>query len=768
MTALQGACASAEIAELLACGSEYVKKGTQTLSIPSVYATLDALECLWQAQRVQNHLSEVGRTQGLRHYHAVYQASARCVPLSPARWEQWLAGLSWQVEQSTLSSGSAALSDPSSPQVQRVQAELVASYWQLYRRLCWGSCGAAKAGLAAALDYADSAASMLPIMATTDTAPLFVEQEAALAKPLQAFARLSAESAHLFADYPLIGRVERLWLSERVLPALGEPAEPFVETLVRRSFKRDLQVPSVALPDLLREYEESEVNEHKVKGILAVGQAAQRSSWMRTAAALHAYKTRFIEKTGSTVADGMREASPPPRDTQLKELEEDLLNTLRKLPGGQGFLPALGLLMQRLLEEKGDTPEPPGPCRGLNGSQTYFYLHLLHQWFATYISSHHRWSVTDMFTAQDDADLWMFLLDRHAVCLTWALMTEQPALQDPAVCTHVEAQLGYLNGIAISVDKLRAIFYSVVHCAQLYHVSSSAFTKTEKREARLRTAAAATHSWMKEIGVETFCRALLSDLFDATAQWEEIQGHCEALVQQRALLVEAELKLILYDTMTMLQCPEQSTERLQKLVEAALDTCDVRGGSEGVSSGRPCYEQRDLGLPVVGIVGRCVHRISASLRCEVAAAAFHVTEAQADLYRRAVLWLRRGLGATAAMGGDPSALWDEWARLVSIPVCAPEPHSSGELPRAIYPPPFLGYAAPTTARGRTSRQAAACGGLDELCWERRTVAKALRKEMTTGMSRVDSGDDHASFAIDTVGSREKEPRENPLKRARAE
>ncbi|CAC9524920.1 hypothetical protein conserved [Leishmania donovani] len=766
MAALQHVNSATEITPLLACGGDYVKNGTQTLSIASVYATLDALESLWQAQRERQHLSVRGRAQGLRHYHAVYEASVRCVPLSLTRWEQWLAGLSEQGAQTTMGACPDDLSSSSSPQVQRVQKELVDSYWHLYRRLCWGSSGAAKAGLAAVLEHTESAASELQSVMATGAAALVAEQEAALAKPLQAFARLSAESAHLFADYPLIGKVERLWLSETVLPALGEPAEPLVEMLVRRTFKRDLQVPSVALPELLREYEESEINEHKVKDIVAVGQATLSSSWMRAASALYVHTTRLTDTTRPSDVGGMLEASSLSRDARLKELEEQLLSVLIKVPRGQGFLPALGLLMQRLMEDNGEASASTGPWRGLNGSQTQFYLYLLHQWFATYIGSHHRWSVTDMFAASDDADLWTFLLDRHAVCLTWALVTEKPALQDLAVRTHAETQLGYLDVLATRVDKLRAVFYSVVHCAQLYHASTTAFTKMEKRESRLRTAAAAMHSWMKEIGIETFCRALLNDLFDATAQWEEAQAGYDACVQQRALLVEAELKLILYDTMMMLQCPDRSTERIERLVEAALDMCDAWGTSEREPSGRTSHERKDLVLPIIGMAGRCLHRISASLRCDVASVSA-VPEVQASLYRRAVQWVKRCIVAAAAIGGDPSSLWDEWSGLVSIPVFAAEQHSSGESPRRFYPPALLGYAIPATGRGRASRQTAASGGLDDVCWERRTVAKAVRKEVKTGVDGGGSRDDRVSSCIVTAGSGEEESGQPPLKKTRA-
>ncbi|GET91500.1 hypothetical protein, conserved [Leishmania tarentolae] len=766
MTALQHVNTTTEITPLLACGEDYVKHGTQTLSIASVCATLDALEQHWRAQRDKQHLSQSGRAQCLQHYHAVYEASARCVPLPLTRWEQWLAGLTAQCVESTVGYGSDERSNSSCLQLQSVQKDLVDSYWRLYRRLCWGSSGAAKAGLAAVLESTDSSASALSSVLATGTASRLVEQEAALAKPLQAFARLAAESAHLFADYPLIGKVERLWLSDTVLAALGEAAEPLVEMLMRRAFKRDLQVPSAALPELLHEYEESEINEQKVKDIVALGRATLGSSWMQAASAVHAHKTQLANIAECTVTDGRLEAVSQSRDARLKELEEKLLGVLMKVPRGQGFLPALGLVMQRLIEENGEVSASTGVWRGLNSSQTHFYLHLLHQWFHTYISSRHRWTVTDMFADADDADLWMFLLDRHSVCLTWALVAEQPSVMDSAECTHTETQLGYLNGLAISVEKLRAIFYSVVHCAQLYHLSTTAFTKMEKRESRQKTAVAATHVWMKEIAVETFCRALLNELLDATAQWEESESDYDARVQQRAVLIETELKLILYDTMMMLQCPERSTERLERLVEAALAMCDAWTTFEDDPIGRTRQEHKDLVLPIIGIVGRCLQRIIASLRGGVAEAST-ASEAQASLYRKAVQWVKKAIAATTAVGGDCSTLWDEWTTLVSIPVFSADQHSSEESSSQFYSTAFLGYAVPATTRGGAGRQATVSGGLDDVCWERRTVAKAVRKQEDRGRKGGSSGDDHVASCIATVVSGEEDVKSPPLKKTRA-
>ncbi|KAG5470564.1 hypothetical protein LSCM1_01808 [Leishmania martiniquensis] len=766
MAALKHANAFTEITPLLACGGDYVKKGTQTLSVASVYATLDALEHLWQTQRAQEHLSESGLAQGLRHYYAVYEASVRCVPLSAVRWEQWLAGLSELGPASARSPGGNGSSGSTSPEVQRVQTELVAAYWHLYRRLCWGCGGAARAGLAAVLEEASDAVLSLPSVVATDAAPRLAEVEAALATPLQGFARLAAESTHLFTDYPLIGSVERGWLSESVLPALGESAEPVVEMLVRRTFKRDLQVPSAALPELLHEYKEDEVDSRKEKDIVAVGQAALRSSWMQAASLVHAEKTGAVDRAESAGASGTPDPSSTPSHLRVKELEEELVRVLMKAPKGQGCLPALGLLMQRLIEEHREVSSPTGPWHGLNGSQTQLYLHLLHRWFAMYISSHHRWSVTDMFAAPDDADLWMFLLDRHSVCLTWALVSERPLVQNPAACTQAEAQLGYLKGVAVNVDKLRAIFYSVVHCAQLYYAAAAAFTKKEKLDARLRAAAAATHAWMNEIGVETFCRALLGDLLDATAHWEEAQGGHDALVQQRALLLEAELKLILYDTMSMLQFPDRSTARLERLVEAALDMCDMWGASERGASCSTHHGDESIAVPILGIIGRCVHRISESLRRDVAAAS-SVTEAQADLYRRAVQWLKRGIGAAVSVGGDPSPLWDEWVNLVAIPVVSAAHLLRGEFAGATQVPALLGYAVPATTGGGSFRRAAAGGGLEDLCWERRTASKALQRAAMAS-NGGDAGGGLAPSSVGTACYQEEELGQQSLKRARGE
>ncbi|KAK7199769.1 hypothetical protein NESM_000023200 [Novymonas esmeraldas] len=742
MAALQRAAASAEIALLLECGADYVARGTQTLSMPAVYATLDAVELLWQQCTTQAQLSHTARVQGMQHFHAVHEAAARCVPLSSARWEKWLAGLG--PHSAAVADGTADVEAGLSPLLQAVQRDLVTAYWGWFRRLHWGSPSAARAGLSLVLEEADRALdSASGALAACTGAVVSVEQlETALAAPLQAFARLSAESAHLFADHPLIGRLERLWLSETVGPALGVSAEAAVEALVRRSFKRDVQLPSAALPELLREYEESEVEERKAKDILAKGHATMKSSWMRAASALQT-QTALLAGTADSAAastDAGAAPLPSPREVaRLEELRDDLLRELKRLPGGRGCLPALGLVVQRLLEDFGATTSRGAPSGGLSSSQTHFYLYLLHQWFAGYIGSHHRWSTTDMFAAPDDSDLWGFVLDRHAVCLTWALASEEAPAPDGL--ESGARRLSAVEAAAVAVEKLRAILYSVVHCLQLYLASVVSFTSAEKREVRQRAVTAASQAWVQEVAVEVFCRALLSDVLDASSapEGDEQQSHVETCIEQRALVVEAELKLVMYDVMQMMQCPRHSTERLETFVQAALDCCDAWCVAATNEPHGARGSRSDAVLPAIAVVGRCLTRIASRLRSDVAAAA-EVADASVSLYRRLVLWLKHAISIVTAVGGDPGPLWDEWTSVVAIPlVCSAGSRPGDEASPATVAPLMLGYAAAAAVQGRSrsALQAATSGGLDGICWERRAAAKAAPQGSAASIAAAD-------------------------------
>ncbi|KPA84709.1 hypothetical protein ABB37_01213 [Leptomonas pyrrhocoris] len=736
MSALQHATASTEVATFLACCDDVVRKGTQTLSVSAVCHRLDDVEAEWRDVAAQSQLTVSACTQALQHYHDVYDVCARTVPLPQSAWDRWATGI-------TSSFPVLVASRDSQASLEALREALLMKYWGLFCQLYWGCARVVKPRLAFVVEQAhavtNTASALQSSSSTADTTAgdtCTVESlERALAPPLHAFAKLADDMSHLFGDYGVVGAVERQWLNEDVLRQLDESAEGAVEALVRRSFKRDLQIPSASLPALLQEYEESEVEERKAKEIVAVGKATLQSTWMRAAVALHQHLLDL-----STPASPAPEPSESPSDKLLYderayELLEELMKELRKAPHGQGSLPALGLLTLRVVEWQPQSASSTSRHHtvGLSGSQTQFYLFLLHQWFARYIATQHRWSVTDMFNAADDSDLWAFVLNRHSFCLMWALATVESD-EDAHRKTAKDAQEHFRTAMGAKIDKLRSIFYSVAHCLQLYRASVAAFANPEKRTVRLTAARDAVHEWMHRVGVATFCRGLLGDLLDTTEAWEDSNTQTPVL-QLWTLSAEAELKLIMYDTMQLLGCPDNTTDRLETLVQVAVDLCaswnevlteKATGAASAVSA---C-----LFAPAVALAVRAVQRIRVKLQRSVTLAA-ELSSADAELYHKLVEWVKKLLSVAGAyvQPAELNTVWDEYTCLVSLPTpssrLTPAASDGDVVSTTEVVPGFISYQAAAAKRAFGSASPAN-GGLDDICWGRRNVFKSHRREET--------------------------------------
>ncbi|KPI90799.1 hypothetical protein ABL78_0032 [Leptomonas seymouri] len=766
MSALQHAAAATEVEAFLACCEDVVRKGTQTLSVRSVAHHLNHLETEWSKVLAQTQISVSARVQALQHYHDVYTVCARTVPLAQGAWDRWATGItsSFPVVDALRSS---------QVRLETLRTELLTKYWGLFCRLYWGCARVAKPRLALVVAEAQAATATAAAAthpngnATTDsTAGTYdvAAVERGLAAPLHAFAALAFDMSHLFGDFGVVGAVERQWLCEDVLGELGDAAEGAVESLVRRSFKRDLQIPSASLPALLREYEESEVAERKTKEIVTLGQKTLQSAWMRAATALHQYLVDLSAASATATETSSYVNDKVLCDDRAYELLEELLKELRRVPHSSGSLPALGLLTYRVVEWQpllaAAAPSQRSP--GLNGSQTQFYLLLLHQWFARYISTQHRWSVTDLFNATDDSDLWSFVLDRHTFCLMWALSTFER--DEDGHPEHMEdAQKHFMVEMEAKIDKLRSILYSVAHCLQLYRASITTYTNPEKRTVRLATACKLVQEWMSRVGASTFCRGLLGDLLDTAEEWEDGNAQTPAL-QLWTLCAEGELKLIMYDTMQLLGCPDNTTDRLETVVGVALDLCAswreilTDGAGDEASAVSP-----SLFAPVVTLVIRAVHRIRTKLERSVAPASA-LSSADVELYVKLVEWLKK-LFAVAGAFVKPEALhpaWDEYVYLVSLPApsAAVAEGGDGAASGTAVIPGFMSYAAPTAKRA-FGAASSANGGLEDICWLRRNTFKSRCSVGEEGLKRK-----HSTPAPLVDESEAKEP--PSAKRARTE
>jgi hypothetical protein len=743
MSAFQYAAASTEVARFLSCCDDVVRRGTQTLSVSSVLHRLEHLEAEWRSFVASSSQCSVSAcTQALQHYFEVYHVCARTVPLPQAAWDCWATGI-------TTSFTVSDAGDASTDHLETVRKELSMTYWSLYCRLHWGCACASKPRLAFAVEEARAAtitavaalvgSKLESAMTASSTCGVEV-LERALSVPLHTFAKLAHDMSHLFSDYGVVGTLERQWLNEDILDKLGDSAEVAVEALVRRSFKRDLQVPSASLPSLLQEYEESEVEERKAREIVALGKATLRLSWMQAAAALHQH-LMDLSIAASAVASSSQTTIPHRvlYDDKAYELLEELLKELRKAPHHRGGLAALGLLTHGIVEWQ-DRPSlltssssstakfSRGP--GLSGSQTQFYLFLLQQWFSHYIASQHRWSVSDVFNAVDDSDLWTFVLDRHSFCLMWALATfDTDSAAGNAAASLKERQQLFAAVMDSKIDRLRCVLYSVVHCLQLYRASVASFTNPEKRTVRLTTARDAVHGWVSQAGATTTCRGLLGDLLDTAEEWEDSDMQTPQL-QLWALSAEAELKLIMYDTMQFLGCPNNTTERVETLVQVALGLAESwKEKLTEQSPGEPPVVDTGLFAPVAALVVRVVQRVREELRrsCE---STTELRGTDAEVYMKLVGWLKRLIAVVGAYVKTEqlNAVWDEYMFLVTLPA----PSASAALdpvspstPDVV--PALMGYTTFAVSRA-FGTQSSTSGGLEDICWERRNTFTMHRKE----------------------------------------
>lgn len=743
MAALQHATASAEVAAFLGCCDDVARKGTQTLSIHAICHRLDHLEAEWGVLTSLDMLTISARMQALQHYCDVYDACARTVPLPHAVWDRWAVGIT----SSFSTMDSPAASSPS--QLETLRAELIMKYWGLYCQVHWGCACATKPRLAFAVEEARKTAAAVATATASagSTAAVHTVEslEKLLAVPLHAFAQLTMDMSHLFGDYAVVGAVEREWLNEEVGLPLDPAADSAVEALVRRSFKRDLHIPSAALPALLRAYEETEVEERKAKEVLAVGAATLKSPWMRAASSLHEHLMN-LSSTPTEAANMPSAASRPPlHDEKAYALLEDVVRELRRIPHNRGSLPALALLTHRIVEW-GPAPTTSSAAAaalnpsnsGLSGSQTQFHLLLLHQWFAQYIASQHRWSVTDMFNAADDSDLWSFVLERHSFCLRWALASWRPrseANSNHSGRSGADAQQSFMRELEEKVDKVRAIFYSVVHSLQLYRASVVSFANPEKREGRLAAACTAAQDWMARVGVPVFCRGLLGDLLDTTEEWEDTNCQPPRL-QLWALQAEAELKIIMYDTMHLLGCPDNTTERLETLVQAALDLAAVWGetsSGEEEGGGESAFADKQESMaallaPLVALVARVLQRIRAQLYHSVTTTS-ELSSADAELHQHMVSSVKKliSLAAAHVEPGELHALWDEYLFFVSLPAplstASTADGATASNPRSF--PELLSYG--FAARRALGTPSSSNGGIDDIAWERRSAFQLRRR-----------------------------------------
>eukprot|EP00796_Vickermania_ingenoplastis_P013271 gene13271-9113_t len=488
----------------------------------------------------------------LTHYHQLYMAAVGCVPLPLSMWQQWRKGLETVLGLKHTTTAPLELV--------RTSAELLKQFHAKYRAHFWGCRGVVGERLADLLQECRERSETVQ-----DDIETIADLEAAYGAEMQSFSRLCSDAAHLFLDYPIIGREEREFWSGALT------SDVVMESALRHSFKRDARTPSSALvgTELLEEYEEFEVDDKKGKEVKQLFSAATRSGVQRALDALYQHMSaRVANKSSdsSAMASGTRRSVGflyPLLDEEENKLADEVVELWRRVP--ESCYTALAFTMQRLVELESF----PGV---LNPSRLLFALNLLHRWWTKYTAQLHRWSAHSPFVAEDDSDVWQFLLERHEVLLLWGL-----------------AYYEYSADPSEKVEALSAVSQSLVHCLFTYLSNVEGGHMTAAKAARRSNAAvSACLKWLNDVAVDIIAVALMNDTyryaesmlqtstFGSSEQEQDPNsvpgGEEDSIVLPR----EVRLKLVLLDTwgplarFSSLQC-EKNAKRITAMASGLLE-----------------------------------------------------------------------------------------------------------------------------------------------------------------------------------------------------
>lgn len=766
---MEVAKAALEIHDLLEIGEVLVSGQKPTLRLSVLEGTVAALVAEMERLNIIPDLSLSARIRGLEHFFSVHEAAAQLLPLSLTHWESWLRGITYYFSTSSLPNDGNKFHSSESP-LETLRQRLTATFWELFSRHWWGSAAAMSSVVTTVLRTTQDSLAGLSNADEKDfdgetgsgTTMTVDAVERLIASPLQCISRCCSATTHLFRSYSSIGAVERQWLQEDVLNALGERGELAVESLVRHSFRRDLSVPSASLEQLITDYEEAEVDPEKRKEGVAIGKATLSSPWYSASAALAVHLGRREEGRASEVKNGVVEV-----DETTIGLLEGLLRLLKKMPGNAVGLSALGLLTQRIVEWRLGKQNQPTTIEPLNTSQCQFYLHLLNNWFSGYVARRHRWSVMNPFTAEDDADLWAFVLERHTFCLRWSLVSSPTSSSTTKASVPPTSSSG--DEFRRRLDPLRCILFSVVHCTQIFVASLQHHTRPEKQLKRFRKMKELAGQWMEKVCVEGFARAFLSDMYDyfddiavadeTSADRETLLPTPSSLMQQHAsLLVEGELKLLLYDSLRLVGSAANPVKRLMDYISDAMDFCEacseeIHSASTAEdgnvveetrqhSAHHPKGEKKELSIvektdvntmdvvPLLALLLRICNR----LRCTLSPSSFLPASPTAvestwmqllDMmprFSKLMSHLKDSGSDTMSVG---CFFFDEWQQLLTIQ--RRETHAvSDEGVEDLTKFLFLAY---STAHEPKSGQLRRSCSLPDLCWDRRKVLRAMDQQI---------------------------------------
>nr|CCC95994.1 unnamed protein product [Trypanosoma congolense IL3000] len=478
MSALRGIRSQLEISKFRACGSELLSN-TACFSVSKWESTFEALEAARCDTAVLPPLSSLSSStacEALRHYHNVYERGAQLIVLHPKWWEKWREGIVFFLDglpasaDGAGSGGSDAIRDGGS-RLRDLCNELLHRHGELFTIAFWGTTPSSSLRLKALLSQlrsgqlatssvsskqgdpsvSDEECCTTDEVSTDDLGKGSIRLQKLFFRELYSFQRIAYEAAHLFDFYAAVGRAEREWLADTVLLEMREEA---AEVLIRRSFKRDVSVPSADLVngELLNEYALFEVNKSKEQVVIKKAEETLKGKWC--ALACGAFTIERCQGVSEHDIDA----------TECVGDKNDTAVTQRKLAAGNTFpsdivrcisreggrcLAAFGAGVREVLHAE-------TLCTTGGGlRQLEVLLSLFLRWFEYYVRERHKGDIP-LFVNED---LWELVLQRHTELLKLV------------VTTHFNTDSSEYYGCALEGVELVAL--SVIQCLNIYRASTS-------------------------------------------------------------------------------------------------------------------------------------------------------------------------------------------------------------------------------------------------------------------------------------------------------
>lgn len=545
---------------------EALEQTSFTLSLERWLVTLQEVEAVLvsacaEVVKRRNELTDSSCVILLRHFHDLHKRIIRFVPLEKKRWDHWRDGL--QTCLWTRDFDGSTVSDD----ITKTQTLLLNHFRGLFLTHFWGCSDTVAIQLAECTELwlateqqwkqdTDTAGSTsdrsLACKENEEEAGGVMSWSASVFEkrffsPLQHFYRLRADTCHLFWQFHEIGEVER-----EMVESFLDGNDVVQQSAVRSSYKHDFSAASAALEsnEMWEGYQAFEIDPKKEDEMKKLRLSTCRKAEFKALSSFYDY----IRRAGfNSNARSAAESLFPLLDEEGNKLADAVVSVWRQ--SGDTCYAALAFTMQRVVELEAYPAV-------MNPSRLYFSLNLLHRWWSRYTASNHRWHARSVFAAEDDSDVWEFILQRHEVLLSWALLGKQK--------NAVDSSIPFIS----IIEDFRAVAQSLVHCLLLYLSNLDTVPMTAaKILSRRSSAVLACRKWLEEHIVNTASAALMNDIYREADRIGESKQEDEFFDEEEYVLpLEARLKLCLLDAFAPLApyAVEVQTNNQTRLTGAAI------------------------------------------------------------------------------------------------------------------------------------------------------------------------------------------------------